>query len=92
MYSGVVNETNHEEQRLEISADNTAELMALLKTFPGHRKLETAGDSIVLTLPSNIPVSDLSRFVFEHGIAITHLVSQKKSLETQFLEILNEQT
>ncbi len=91
VYSGEVNEESHEEQRLEISADNTGELLALLKTFPGQRKLESNGDIIMLTLPRNVPVSELSRFIFEHGVSITHLVSQKKSLETQFLEILNEQ-
>jgi ABC-type multidrug transport system ATPase subunit len=91
MYSGLVNEANHEEQRLEIAADNTGKLLDILNSFPGRRKVETNNDSIVLTLPGNIPVSDLSRFVFEHGVSITHLVSQKKSLETQFLEILNEQ-
>lgn len=91
MYSGLVNEANHEEQRLEIAADNTGKLLDILNTFPGRRKVETNNDMIVLTLPGNIPVSDLSRFVFEHGVSITHLVSQKKSLETQFLEILNEQ-
>lgn len=92
MHSGLVNEVNNEEQRLEISANNARELLALLKTFPGQRNLETNGDIILLTLPGNVPVSDFSRFVFEHGVSITHLVSQKKSLETQFLEILNEQS
>jgi ABC-type multidrug transport system ATPase subunit len=91
MYSGLVNEANHEEQRLEISADNTGELLALLKTYPNQRKLESNNNIIILTLSGHVPVSDVSRFVYEHGVFITHLVSLRKSLETQFLEILNEQ-
>jgi ABC-2 type transport system ATP-binding protein len=33
---------------------------------------------------------DLNRFLFERGIVATHLVTRKKSLEQQFLEILSE--
>jgi ABC-type multidrug transport system ATPase subunit len=91
MYSGLVNEVSGEEQRVELSADNTGELLQLLEKFPGKRKLESAGDKIVITLDGGIPVSDLSRFVYQQGIMVTHLVSLKRSLESQFLEILNEQ-
>jgi ABC-type multidrug transport system ATPase subunit len=91
MYSGLVNEVSEEEQRVELSADNTGDLLLLLEKFPGKRKLESAGEKIVITLDSNMPISDLSRFVFQQGIVVTHLVSLKRSLESQFLEILNEQ-
>jgi len=91
MYSGLVNEVSGAEQRVELSADNTGELILLLEKFPGKRKLESAGEKIVITLDGSIPVSDLSRFVYQHGIMVTHLVSLKRSLESQFLEILNEQ-
>jgi ABC-2 type transport system ATP-binding protein len=91
MYSGLVNEVSEEEQRVELSADNTGELLQLLEKFPGKRKLESAGEKIVITLDGSIPVSDLSRFVYQQGIVVTHLVSLKRSLESQFLEILNEQ-
>jgi len=91
MYTGLVNEVNHEELVMEIAADNTAELFTVLKTFPGQKKVELTGEKIVITLPGNTPVRDLSRFVFEHGLVVTHLVALRKSLESQFLEILNEE-
>ena len=90
MYTGLVNETGSEELQMEIAAGNNQELLALLKTFPGIRKLEAAGEVLLITLSGNINIGDLSRFVFEHGFVITHLVALKKSLESQFLEILNE--
>lgn len=90
MYTGLVNETGSEELQMEIAAGNNQELLALLKTFPGIRKLESAGEVLLITLSGNISIGDLSRFVFEHGFVITHLVALKKSLESQFLEILNE--
>jgi len=90
MYSGMVNEVGGEEQRVEMSSDNPEELLTLLEKFPGKRKLDADGKKIVICLAPSVPISELSRFVFEHGIVITHLVSLKKSLESQFLEILNE--
>jgi ABC-2 type transport system ATP-binding protein len=33
---------------------------------------------------------DLNRFLFDKGVVVSHLVTQKKSLEKQFLEILSE--
>jgi ABC-type multidrug transport system ATPase subunit len=90
MYSGLVDDVGGEEHRIEISAENQAELMTLLEKFPGKRKLEFEGQKIIITLPGDVTVSSLSQYVFEHGIFITHLVSQKKSLENQFLEILND--
>lgn len=90
LHSGPVNETRLTEQRLELAADNLANLKTVLEGFPEIKKIETTGETITVTLPGLIQISDLSRFVFEHGISVTHLVSLKKSLETQFLEILNE--
>lgn len=90
MYTGLVNEAGKEELQLEIASDRIDELLAVLKTFPGIRKFEPAGENLLITLPADTSIHDLSRFVFENGIIITHLVVLKKSLESQFLEILNE--
>jgi ABC-2 type transport system ATP-binding protein len=90
LHSGPVAETKLAEQRLELAAENMTNLKAVLESFPGTKKIETTGDTITLTLQGEVRIGDVSRFVFEHGIFITHLVSLKKSLETQFLEILNE--
>jgi ABC-type multidrug transport system ATPase subunit len=90
MYTGLVNEAGSEELQLEIAADKNDELLAVLKNFPGIRKLEPAGENLLITLPGGTAIHELSRFVFENGIIITHLVALKKSLESQFLEILNE--
>jgi ABC-2 type transport system ATP-binding protein len=92
MYSGMVNQTEHQEIHLEIASENNAELLNILKNYPGYRKLESEGENIVVTLSGDVQISSLSRYIFEHGMAITHLVSRKKSLETQFLEILNQQS
>jgi ABC-2 type transport system ATP-binding protein len=90
MHAGLVNEVSGAEQQVEITADDPDRLMSVLEKFPGKKHLERSGNNLVITLPGDIPVADLSRYVFEQGTYITHLVSLKKSLESQFLEILNE--
>lgn len=90
MYTGMVNESR-EEQYIEISADDMQKLLDVLVKFPDHLGIENKGAVVVMTLPGTIPVSEVSRFLFNQGVLPTHLVSQKKSLEAQFLEILKEE-
>jgi len=42
------------------------------------------------TLEQNIGPADINDFAFKNKISLTHLVSKKKSLETQFLELVKE--
>ena len=90
IYNGLVNESR-QEQYIEVSADHQEQLLGILKNFPHQISTEAKGEHIIITIPGNISVSELSRYIFEKGLAVTHLVSQKKSLEAQFLEILKEQ-
>jgi ABC-2 type transport system ATP-binding protein len=89
VYTGLVNESR-EEQYIEISAEEMQVLIEALKTFPGNKAVDEKGSVVVMTIPGNVLVSEVSRYLFEKGIYPTHLVSQKKSLEAQFLEILKE--
>jgi ABC-2 type transport system ATP-binding protein len=89
IFTGRINEVN-EEQIIEISSDDVHQLHEALQKFTGILKMETEGNIILVALPSKVQVSELSRFIFARNIAITHLVNRKKSLESQFLEILNE--
>lgn len=89
VYTGMVNE-NTGEQYIEISADDMQQLLAALKDFPDNLTIENKGQVLVMTIPGNVPISGVSRYLYERGIFPTHILSQKKSLETQFLEILKE--
>jgi ABC-2 type transport system ATP-binding protein len=89
IYAGLVNE-NREEQFIEISADDMQLLNEALKSFPSSISLKDNGRTLLMTIPGNVSISGVSRYLYEKNIFPTHLVSQKKSLETQFLEILKE--
>lgn len=90
LYSGLVNEVTGEDQRVEISSDDLARLTKALKSYSGTKQLDQSGDKLIVTLTDNITITELSRYVYEQGIVITNLVSLRKSLESQFLEILKE--
>lgn len=92
LYSGLVNEVTGEDQRVEISSDDSAKLTKALKAYSGTKQLDQSGNKFIVTLTDNITITELSRYVYEQGIVITHLISLRKSLESQFLEILKETT
>lgn len=88
-YSGPVQEPRNE-LLLEVAADDMDALAIAIKQYPDVSEIEESGELISLKLPARQSVASFSRFIFSKGISITHMVVRKKSLETQFLEILNE--
>lgn len=89
-YSGPVNESR-DEQIIELAADQMDDLTKVLNQYPGISEMEITDTIVTFKLPVDYAIGELSRFIFNKGIAITHMVSRKKSLEAQFLEILNDQ-
>jgi ABC-2 type transport system ATP-binding protein len=90
LYNGLVNENTHGEYSVELSADDNPRLGSILETFPGKIKLELNQGRYLITLGNKIPIQELSRYVSESGLVLTHLVSLQRSLESQFLEIVNK--
>ena len=90
VYTGLVNEKGYEEIQLEITTDDPVSLLQLLKSYPHCINIEMINEKVIITLPGQTRVEDVSRFIFENNMIITHLVTLKKSLESQFLEILNQ--
>ncbi len=90
LYSGLVNDVSGDEQRIELAAEDVNQLFALLENYPGKKKLEIQDNRIIITLPGDTSVAMLSSYIYQHGVVPTHLVALHRSLEKQFLDILNE--
>jgi ABC-2 type transport system ATP-binding protein len=90
LYSGLVNDVSGDEQRIELAADDVNQLYSLLENYPGKKNLEVQDKRIIITLPGNTSVTHLSSYIYQHGVVPTHLVALHRSLEKQFLDILNE--
>ena len=68
-------------------ADNP-QLHELLTAFTGAFAINRDNGTFQVSLREGFTGKDLNQFLFEQGVVASHLVTQKKSLEKQFLEIL----
>jgi ABC-type multidrug transport system ATPase subunit len=89
LHSGPVNPAAETEHSVELAAADLEKLQEALKSFPEITGMRTEQDKITVTLPATVAVGELSRFLAEKGVWLTHLVALRKSLESQFLEIVN---
>lgn len=46
------------------------------------------GDELLITCTGSVTAADLNKFAFEHGFVLSELMAVKKSLESQFLELV----
>lgn len=89
VHSGPVDDVGRGEETVEVFAYHD-DLSALLQHFEGTLSLKKEGANYLIKLKQEFHSQDLNRFLFGKGIVASHLVTQKKSLEKQFLEILSE--
>lgn len=90
IYTGKIDEVSEGQQLVEVSSENIADLEKALAEFSFKKGYDKEKDKIIVRLDKNKSVLDLNIYLVKSGIIVTHLVVQKKSLEQQFLDILNE--
>lgn len=87
VYSGPVEDVSKGAETVEVNA--LAEGFSdILKRFGGASSIQRENGFYQVTLSDGVKSQDLNKFLFENGITASHLVTRKKSLEKQFLEIL----
>jgi ABC-2 type transport system ATP-binding protein len=74
-------------ETVEVFAD-TANFHELLTAFGGTLSVNRENGFFNVAMREGFSSQDLNQFLFEKGVVASHLVTQKKSLEKQFLEIL----
>ena len=87
IHTGPVDDVGEGSETVEVFAD-TAGFYELLLTFSGVYSINRENGSFVVALRDGFQSKDLNQFLFEKGVVVSHLVTKKKSLEKQFLEIL----
>lgn len=87
IHSGPVDSVGQGEETVEVYADAPG-LHELLMTFSGANSIQRENGSFQVAMRNGYKSKDLNRFLFEKGVVVSHLVTKKKSLEKQFLEIL----
>lgn len=90
--SGPVKALLAEEEIIEIASSNNDQLKRNLHESDLVKEVATENGLLIATLQPEIQAADINRFAFEHQVIIHHLLSRKKSLESQFLELVKEES
>jgi len=89
IHTGPVDEVGKGEEIVEVSAD-VENLHDVLNSFPGVLSINRENGSFQVSMQEGFHSKDLNKFLFEKGVTASHIVTKKKTLEKQFLEILAE--
>ncbi len=89
MHSGPVDEVGKGEETVEVMAYHD-DLSILLQEFIGSGTIKKENGVFQVMMKDGFHSQDLNKFLFEKGIITSHLITKKKTLEKQFLEILAE--
>ncbi len=88
--SGAVKELLSKEEVIEFASSDNERLLKKLKASKLIKEIEQENGVLLALLEQNITSADINNFAFNNKITLTHLVSRKKSLEAQFLELVKE--
>lgn len=87
VHVGPVGEVGKGLEIVEVKSD-AANLEAIVQSFSGMTSIQHDNGFVEVTMKEGFTSKDLNKFLFEQGITASHLVTKKKSLEKQFIEIL----
>lgn len=88
VHTGPVDDVGKGSELVEVSAA-VGNLNEVLLRFSGTSGIQRENGFYEVTLRDGFHSQDLNKFLFDQGVTANHLVTRKKSLEKQFIEILS---
>jgi len=88
--NGPVKELLAEDEIIEISCNNNHALRKALEGSALVKEIETENGLLVLTLNEQVGPAEINTFAFANKLVVHHMLSRKRSLESQFLELVKE--
>lgn len=88
--AGAVKELLSEEEIVELKSTNNDQLFDQLIKSDIAKEVHKENGLIIASLAAEKKIEEINSFAFEQEIVLTHLLSRKKSLEAQFLELVKE--
>ncbi len=90
--SGKVSDILGNNDIIELSADNMEKLESVAKAHPAIKSVsKNNSGKLELVFSSPISAAELNEYLFKQGISVSHLLLRKKTLETQFLELIRKE-
>jgi len=88
---GPVKELLAEDEIIEISCNNNDALRQALSESSLVKEIESENGLLILTLNEQVGPADINSFAFTNKLVVHHMLSRKRSLESQFLELVKEE-
>jgi ABC-2 type transport system ATP-binding protein len=88
---GPVRELLAEDEIIEISCNDNDHLRKKLSGSSLVKEIEAENGLLVLTLEDQVTPAEINRFAFDNNLTVNHLLSRKRSLESQFLELVKKE-
>ena len=88
--NGPVRELLAEDEIIEISCNNNQELMMKLKGSNLAKEATIENGVLLVTLNEHVTAAEINTFAFKNNLVLHHMLSRKRSLESQFLELVKE--
>lgn len=89
--NGPVKELLTEDEIIEVRCDNNLKLAEALKEAKLSSEIQEEDGKLVITLPEGITAAEVNAFAFKEALTLSHMVSRKRSLEAQFLELVKQE-
>ena len=90
LHEGRVDEILGEKKELELRSKTPELLETIIRKYPHGQILRKKDDHIWLALDQKGSATDVNEYCFQNGVILSELIIQKRSLEEEFLKILNE--
>ena len=88
--SGNVNEILSNEDMVEVGAQNSEKLMALLQNMNNQVRVAKEGGMVKVFFPvGTANLESINKYCYDNGVILNHLLLKKKSLESRFFELTN---
>lgn len=88
IHTGPVDEVGKGTETVEVNAD-VENLNEILMDFSGTSSITKESGFYRVSMRDGFRSNDINRFLFDRNVVATHLVTKKKTLEQQFLDILS---
>ncbi len=90
LYSGKVENMIASNGIIEVKTEgNQEKLVNTLKNYFDIATVNIEDDLVIARLENETSAAQINKYLYEHGIIVSHLVKRKPSLEEQFLNLTN---
>jgi ABC-type multidrug transport system ATPase subunit len=90
LHEGRVDDILGDKNEIEIQAADKEKLTSIMQNYDKGSIASEMPRGLLITLHEGGTSEDVNSYCFENGLALTQLIVRKRSLEEEFLKILNE--